>query len=155
MVCEQSCSFGHKMDHSLWQTFSTFDLIHSSHKWIQAMLSFMKIGTVSGLWFFVDPEDSKSTSSGLLCIFGSHTFVPRSWMYKKQTSVFLTDGRTAGGSSKTSHFGKRVCPEEQKAQKKMTDPLRQRKITRMFCEHFWATGTLVAFPDYSDLFSKS
>ena len=28
-------------------------------------------------------EDSKSTSGGTLCIFGSHTFVPISWMCKK------------------------------------------------------------------------
>ena len=32
-------------------------------------------------------EDSKSTSGGVLCIFGSRTFVPVSWMCKKQTSV--------------------------------------------------------------------
>ena len=32
-------------------------------------------------------EDSKSTSGGTLCVFGSHTFVPISWMCKKQTSV--------------------------------------------------------------------
>ena len=32
-------------------------------------------------------EDSKSTSGGTLCVFGSHTFVPVSWMCKKQTSV--------------------------------------------------------------------
>ena len=32
-------------------------------------------------------EDSKSTSGGILYIFGSRTFVPRSWMCKKQTSV--------------------------------------------------------------------
>ena len=32
-------------------------------------------------------EDSKSASGGTLCIFGSHTFVPISWMCKKQTSV--------------------------------------------------------------------
>ena len=32
-------------------------------------------------------EDSKSTSVGTLCVFGSHTLVPRSWMCKKQTSV--------------------------------------------------------------------
>ena len=32
-------------------------------------------------------EDSKSTSGGTLCIFGSHTFVPISWVCKKQTSV--------------------------------------------------------------------
>ena len=34
-----------------------------------------------------DLENSKSTSGGTLCIFGSHTFVPISWMCKKQTSV--------------------------------------------------------------------
>ena len=32
-------------------------------------------------------EDSKSTSGGTWCIFGSHTFVPISWMCKKQTLV--------------------------------------------------------------------
>ena len=31
--------------------------------------------------------DSKSTSGGTLCVFGSHTFVPISWMCKKRTSV--------------------------------------------------------------------
>ena len=36
---------------------------------------------------FAGDLDSKSTSSGTLCIFGSHTFVPISWMCKKQTSV--------------------------------------------------------------------
>ena len=37
--------------------------------------------------FVGDLEDSKSTSGGTLCIFGSHTFVPISWMCKKQTAV--------------------------------------------------------------------
>ena len=37
--------------------------------------------------FAGDLEDSKSTSGGVLCIFGSHTFLPISWMCKKQTSV--------------------------------------------------------------------
>ena len=37
--------------------------------------------------FAGDLEDSKSNSGGTLCIFGSHTFVPVSWMCKKQTSV--------------------------------------------------------------------
>ena len=32
-------------------------------------------------------EDSKSTSGGVLCIFGSRTFIPISWMCKKQISV--------------------------------------------------------------------
>ena len=45
------------------------------------------------LWLFQDfdtagnPEDSKSTSGGTLCVFGSRTFVPISWMWKKQTCV--------------------------------------------------------------------
>ena len=34
-----------------------------------------------------DLEDSKSTSGGTLCVFGSHTFVPMSWMREGQTSV--------------------------------------------------------------------
>ena len=37
--------------------------------------------------FAGDLEDSKSTSGGTLCVLGSHTFVPISWMCKKQTSV--------------------------------------------------------------------
>ena len=37
--------------------------------------------------FAGDLEDSKSTSGGTLCIFGCHTFVPISWMCKKQTAV--------------------------------------------------------------------
>ena len=37
--------------------------------------------------FAGDLEDSKSTSGGTLCIYGSHTFVPISWMCKKQTAV--------------------------------------------------------------------
>ena len=34
--------------------------------------------------------DSKSTSGGTLCFFGSHAFVPMSWMCKKQTAVSLS-----------------------------------------------------------------
>ena len=37
--------------------------------------------------FAGDLEDSKYTSGGTLWGFGSHTFVPISWMCKKQTSV--------------------------------------------------------------------
>ena len=37
--------------------------------------------------FAGDFEDSKSASGGISCIFGSRTFVPISWMCKKQTSV--------------------------------------------------------------------
>ena len=48
----------------------------------------MQAGTVSRLRFFAgDLEDSKFTSGGTSCVFGCHTFVPISWMCKKQTSV--------------------------------------------------------------------
>ena len=46
-----------------------------------------RLGLFQDSDFEGDLEDSKSTSGGTLCIFGSHTFVPISWMCKKQTSV--------------------------------------------------------------------
>ena len=46
-----------------------------------------RLGLFQNSDFAGDLEDSKSTSDGTLCIFGSHTFVPVSWMCKKQTSV--------------------------------------------------------------------
>ena len=48
---------------------------------------YFRLGLFQDSEYAGDPEDSTSTSGGLLCIFGSHTFVPTSWMYKKQTSV--------------------------------------------------------------------
>ena len=46
-----------------------------------------RLGLFQDSDFGGDSEDSKSTSAGTLCIFGSHTFVPISWMRKKQTAV--------------------------------------------------------------------
>ena len=46
-----------------------------------------RLGLFQDSDFAGDLEDSKSTSGGVLCFFGSHTFVPISWMCKKQTSV--------------------------------------------------------------------
>ena len=46
-----------------------------------------RLGLFEDSDFAGDLEDSKSTSGGVLCIFGSHTFVPISWMHNKQTSV--------------------------------------------------------------------
>ena len=46
-----------------------------------------RLGLFQDSDFAGDLEDSKSTSGGTLCIFESHTFVPISWMCKKQTSV--------------------------------------------------------------------
>ena len=46
-----------------------------------------RLGLFQDSDFAGDLEDSKSTSGGTLCVVGSHTFVPTSWMCKKQTSV--------------------------------------------------------------------
>ena len=46
-----------------------------------------RLGLFQDSDFAGDLEDSKSTSGETLCVFGSHTLVPISWMCKKQTSV--------------------------------------------------------------------
>ena len=46
-----------------------------------------RLGLFQDSDFAGDLEDSKSTSGGTLSVFGSHTFVPTSWICKKQTSV--------------------------------------------------------------------
>ena len=46
-----------------------------------------RLGLFQDSDFAGDLEDSKSTSGGTLCVFGSHTFIPISWMCKKQTAV--------------------------------------------------------------------
>ena len=46
-----------------------------------------RLGLFQDSDFARDLEDSKSTSGGTLCFFGSHTFVPISLMCKKQTAV--------------------------------------------------------------------
>ena len=45
-----------------------------------------RLGLFQDSDFAGDLEDSKSTSGGTWCVFGSHTFVRSSWMCKKQTS---------------------------------------------------------------------
>ena len=47
-----------------------------------------RLGLFQDSDFAGDLEDSKSTSGGTSFVFGSHTFVPTSWMCKKQTAVF-------------------------------------------------------------------
>ena len=46
-----------------------------------------RLGLFQDSDFAGDLEVSKSTSGGTLCVFGSHTFVPISWMCETQTSV--------------------------------------------------------------------
>ena len=96
MVCEQICTWCHQMNQSLWQTFSTFALfLHHTSEFKQSCLvgntaQQCRLGLFQDSDFAGYLEDSKSTSGGLLCILGSHSFVPISWMCKKQTSVSHT-----------------------------------------------------------------
>ena len=46
-----------------------------------------RLGLFQDSDFAGDLVDSKSISGGTVCVFGSHTFVPKSWMWKKQTAV--------------------------------------------------------------------
>ena len=46
-----------------------------------------RLGLFQDSDFAGDLEDSKSASGGTLCVLGSHTFVPISWMCKKRTAV--------------------------------------------------------------------
>ena len=46
-----------------------------------------ELGFFQGASCAGDLRDSKSTSGGLLCVFGSHTVVPTSWMSWEQTAV--------------------------------------------------------------------
>ena len=93
MFSEQTCTIDHKVDQSVWQTIISFDLFHNhtseyrknchvGNTAKQCRLGLFQDSDVAG-----DLEDSTSTSGGALCIFGSRTFVPISWMSKKQTSV--------------------------------------------------------------------
>ena len=72
--------------------YHKFDLLHSSNMCEYKQCCY--VGNTAqqcrlGLSEFAgDFEDSKSTSGGILCVsLGSHTFLPTSWMCKKQTSV--------------------------------------------------------------------
>ena len=81
------------MDQSLWQTFSTIDLIHSAHMWIQTTLSrgkhrtTMQIRIVSGFWFCRRSWRLKVNIRCTLAHFRKSHFRAISWMCKEQTSV--------------------------------------------------------------------
>ena len=75
MVRTQTCSICHKMYQSLWQTFSSFDFLYSSHKklprqycHVRNTTQHCRLGLFQDSDFAGDHEDSKSTSEGILCI---------------------------------------------------------------------------------------
>ena len=75
-------------DHLVWSlTFIIHVNTNSIAMWETLPNNECRLGLFQDSDFAGDLEDSKSTSGGTLCIFGSHTFVPICWMCKKQTSV--------------------------------------------------------------------
>ena len=70
-----------------------------------------RLGLLQDSDFGRDLEDSKSTSDETLCVFGSHTFVPISWMRKKQTCVCHTVERSLKFFSLDA--GSRMCVQNQ------------------------------------------
>ena len=60
---------------------------YKQHCYVGNIAKQCRLGLFQDSDFAGDLEDSKSTSGGTLCILGSHTFVPISWMCEKQTSV--------------------------------------------------------------------
>ena len=94
MVSEQTCTIDYEMDQILWQTIESFWYLTSityvttkQHCHVGNPAKQCRLGLFQDSDFAGDLEDSKSTSGGTLCVFGSHRFVPISWMCKKQTSV--------------------------------------------------------------------
>ena len=78
------------MDQSLWQTPESIDFITCEYKqycYVGNTAKQCRLGLFQDSDFAGDLEDSNTTSGGTLCVFGSHTFVPISWMCKKQTAV--------------------------------------------------------------------
>ena len=92
VVCQQTCKSSHKMDSGDRRLARLISYIHHTSEYKQYChvgntAKQCRLGLFQDSDFAGDLEDSKSTSGGTLCIFGSHTFVPISWMCKKQTSV--------------------------------------------------------------------
>ena len=67
-----------------------------------------RLGLFQDSDFAGDLEDSKSTSGGTLCVLGSHTFVPISWVCKKQL-LFLTVQQHQKSSLWTQDWDWMVC----------------------------------------------
>ena len=90
---ERYCELANRTTQQLYKISSPcIDDHHIKEEWksvgeLSKVCSHMQTGTVQDSDFAGDLEDSKSTSGGTLCVFGGHTFVPKSWMCKKQTSV--------------------------------------------------------------------
>ena len=74
-------------DYVVWSpTFITHVNTNSIVVWV-ILQKQCRLGLFQDSDFAGDLEDSKSSSGGTLCVLGSHTLLPISWMCTKQTSV--------------------------------------------------------------------
>ena len=86
MVCQQICKV---CDRRLARLISYFLHTNEFRQYCNVgnTAQHCRLGLFQDSDFAGDLEDSKSTSTRVLCIFGSQTFVTISWMCKKQTLV--------------------------------------------------------------------
>ena len=88
MVSEQTCPTDHNMERlSLLISYIHHTCDYKQYCYVGNTAKQCRLGLFQDSDFAGDLEDSTSTSGEILCIFGSHMFVPISWMCKKQTSV--------------------------------------------------------------------
>ena len=93
MVGEQTSTTRHNIDKNLWHRLGSLDFVHSQHEWQKLYCHVTNTALHCRTGLFQDADlagnlqDSQSTSGGIVCIFGSRTFVPIRWICKKQTSV--------------------------------------------------------------------
>ena len=91
-VCAQACAYFHKWSKSCDKRLARLiSYIHHTCEFKQNCFvgntaqQFI-LGLIQFSDFAGDLEDSRSTSGGTLCRFGSHTFVPMSWMQETDFS---------------------------------------------------------------------
>ena len=93
MVSEQACTIDYKWTKACDKRLSRLiSYIHHTCDYKQYChvgntAKQYRLGLFQDSDFAGDHEDSKSTSGRTLCVFGSHTFAPISWMCEKQITV--------------------------------------------------------------------
>ena len=93
LVSESTCTIDHKVDKACDKRLNRLiSYIHHTCEYkqychVENIVKQCRLGLFQDSDVAGKHEDSTSTSGGTLCIFGSHIFVTKSWMCKKQTSV--------------------------------------------------------------------
>ena len=83
--CEMSPRYDRRLARLISGTQHTNDFRQYCH--VANTAQHCRLGLFQDSDFAGDLEDSKSTSGGVLCIFGRRTFVPISWMCENRNSV--------------------------------------------------------------------